>query len=378
MQTIINLDWLSVSFSLDLKASESEDIYLRCPDTWTFDILSGTNTYKNRVIYRNKYGEKMMTCLYFPKSKLIDKRMALVEIANSLLYSHMWEYVLENLQEIFHEGTITGFSRVDFACDFQFYYDENQVEKPSKYLLKSLENQSFAVLGKRDGASFYSYEHNPNGKIQSNIKQLSFGSKSSQLKWKLYNKTREISEQATNNEDYKKYILDCWAQNGFDMKKDTYRLEVACSNFSTLVIARNQDIKNSIKNLSNSYQEIFKSLYHQGFKVVVNTEESNVSRKPRVNFLNLEDPGFSVTKRPSLSRIPVAEAKKVVSFQLKILQDMGEVARCESAKYLWQSVESLVQEFDLYDWLEWKFEGADLQILWECWLENTGRKPATF
>lgn len=374
MQTLVNIDWLSLSYSLELRFNEQEDLFLKCPDSWTIEHFSGTNIYQHRICYYNKFGEKMLTCLYFPKSKIIPKYMALVEVANKCLYSHEWEYIISNLSNIFHDGIITGISRLDLCCDFQKFMDENCLEKSAKNLLKKFESGQFAVLGKREGASFYSYDRSEEGKIVTDVKQLSFGSKTTQIKWKIYNKTREIQENSKTNEDYKKYILENWALNGFDVTKCTYRLECSINQFSSLCIGKNTNNYGGIAQLSQNYEKIFRTLYSENFKVILNEGKINISRSRRINILNLLPTEWQITKRPGISQAPIAEAKKVVSFHLKTLQDMGEVARCESAKYLWESVFSLVQEFGLYDWIEWKFEGADLQLMWECWLENTGKK----
>lgn len=374
MNTVINIDWLSISYSLDLKFYEKEDLYLKCPDSWTIEQFKGTNIYQHRICYYNKYGEKMLTCLYFPKSSIIQKQMALVEIANKCLYSHEWEYIVQNIQNIFHDGIITGISRLDLCCDFQKFIDEDFIERSAKNLLKKFESCQYAVLGKRDGAAFYSYERQENGKIITDVKQLSFGSKTSQIKWKIYNKTREIQENAKNNEDYKKHILENWALNKLDVTKCTYRLECSINQFASLCIGENSNNYGGIAQLSQNYEKIFRTLYSENFKVILNEGKTNISRSRRINILNLLPTEWHISKRATISQIPVAEAKKVVSFQLKILQDMGEVARCESAKYLWDSVFSLVQEFNLFDWVEWKFETPDLETMWENWLERSGKK----
>ena len=84
---VINIDWFSFSVLLALSDEEkAHGISLRCPDGYQMVEYSGTNLYKNRYILYSQYGDKVLTLLTTPHSKIIKPESMFVEVANRWLY----------------------------------------------------------------------------------------------------------------------------------------------------------------------------------------------------------------------------------------------------------------------------------------------------
>lgn len=225
----INIDWLAFSVLLALDDTERhEGIKLYTPEGYTLRKFSGTNIYQNRAILFNEFGDKTLTLLYNPHSKIIAPNSMYVEVANRELYTDL-KPILDLVADI-HDASFQSMSRIDLCGDFA--PTEKQLS-----VIKSLQAGDIYAQGKREGSMFHTYERNQGteGKQIRTPKCMSWGSMNSDVKFKLYNKTKEITETDTQGRQFcnKPYIPAMWRENGLPTNTDIWRLEVSITGASS-------------------------------------------------------------------------------------------------------------------------------------------------
>lgn len=222
MEQVVSCDWFS--FSVLLPYSDNEQLaghaYLRCPNGYTLLEVKGTNIYKRRVLVYTDGGDKILTLLLEPYSKVIKPNSMFVEVANACLYGD-FSWVLDFLTDI-HQFTFQSLSRLDVCCDFNPNVQQLHV-------LDGLHDGSMYVAGKREGSMFYDYVLPSAGGLQRRVARcFSWGSKQSNIKWKLYNKSLELYELDEKGRRWcsKPYIEALWIANDLDVN-NVWRLEVS-------------------------------------------------------------------------------------------------------------------------------------------------------
>lgn len=216
---LVNCDWLSFSVLLLLTPSEVDNgAVLNTPNGYALITQErGTDKYKYRAILYNESGEKVLTLLWHPLSKVINPRSMFVEVANRYLYSPL--DIIPKLLDQIHPYMWQSLSRLDVACDFNPNPEQWQT-------ILSLTNGTMYVTGKREGSKFVDYDRGGQ-RVETIPRQLSWGSKTSDFKVKLYNKTKEIHQPSpTGNGIWctKPYIKDLWTSAGMD-PNNIWRLE---------------------------------------------------------------------------------------------------------------------------------------------------------
>ena len=198
---IICLDWFSFSIHADSSPTA-------LPPQFEEEVLTGTTVFNKRAVYRYR-GAKVLTVLSKPKSSILAGDLCLVEVANRWLYDYA------NLEEIlctmFPTYRVSNMSRIDICADFK-------VDETTMDTIKKLAAGDYYVSGKKLGVVFYEETK------QRDPYCLNFGSVKSDVKWKLYNKSKEIG--ATSIHCSKPWIVAYWKNNGLP-KGGIWRLEVS-------------------------------------------------------------------------------------------------------------------------------------------------------
>lgn len=289
MRKVISLDWLSFSYKLALTYEElaQKSIEWTPIDNYSFEFLSGTKIFEQRLIVRDLKGVKKMTILFTPKSSIIDPTLCLVELANSTLYSDEWKSLFLSVQKM-HAGNYNAPSRIDIACDFDTIGQE---------VAELFNSEEIYVQRKKEGSSFFDFKE-IGGRVCRSIRQFSFGSKTSKLKWKLYNKSLELQES------HKNYIAKSWRDNHLDQTRDIWRLEVSmvrCSSFEILDTYENNLISLSCLVNGESYLRLFPYLYCNNFVVRKNEGRATNKKHPNslYNFLELSSDSYIFSIRQS-------------------------------------------------------------------------------
>lgn len=227
---VVSLDWLAFSVTLTYDYAERTfgHALLRQPDGYVLvECKHGTPQYKRRYYLQTEEGDKVATLLLEPHSAIIDHRDMYVEVANALLYRDGGpQHVLDLIGSI-HEHSFRSLSRIDVACDFQ--PDTHQQD-----VIVGLEAMRYYAQGKREGAQFHDYHLPPaGGELCKVARCLSWGSKQSSLKWKLYNKTLELYTLDSQGHEWcsKPYIPARWAEAGMS-HRGVWRLEASLTGAS--------------------------------------------------------------------------------------------------------------------------------------------------
>lgn len=220
----VNLDWVSYSVRLQEDAPE-----LYCPDGYRLEILPGNNIYRNRWILRSTDGEKIATALWSPYSRVLDAKVATVQIANKWLYDYYGIDFAHGLVMEVWQCTFNAVSRLDFACDF--CASDRQLG-----IIRKLASNAMYLAKKRAGSIFWHERRVGERKIRE-CHCLSWGSKVTEIKLKLYWKSRELGLIGGGDEipeGDKPYIVDEWRKCGHDVLR-VWRIEYSITGSGQLM-----------------------------------------------------------------------------------------------------------------------------------------------
>lgn len=267
---LCSCDWLGLSLRLSGEVKPIEGYIWR--------EYSATNVWNKRRILYTEDGDKVLTLLNEPRSAIIAKNAALLEIENEWLYhgGGYWK-ILDTLRSsVFFE--VIGISRLDLCVDFV-------PTKSQSATIDKLYNGKYYVVGKRNGSNFWSRNKNPklqadwlNREIPHN---QSWGHKTSAIKWKLYYKSKELLDAMGGKFYDKPYIVDMWRINGLDTS-NVWRLEVSLKHLNDYSIYGHQI---TLDWLDNNQLELFCQMYNQRFQIRKNQGHLDRSNDDEVEFL---------------------------------------------------------------------------------------------
>lgn len=250
----LSTDWLALSIRLG-----GDELRTPAHHHWEISEI-GTNVWGKRSILYNEYGEKVLTLLSKPKSTLIDSSMALVEVANEWLYHGIGVKgaLLKLKWAVPYE--VVGLSRLDLAVDFN----------PDKGLARTIKGLAIGALSvgmKQNGSGFWSVNHDDwmpelwrDKRIQHD---MNWGHKESDVKWKLYYKSKELKDAVGGKGWDKPYIVDMWKDAKLD-PFNVWRLEVSVKRCNKLIF--NGEPLN-MQSWREHTVELWNSLYTSRFQV---------------------------------------------------------------------------------------------------------------
>lgn len=316
---LTTLDWLSYSVRLILTPEEvATEPVMACPQGLTLTEYPGTNMFKRRAILYDHNGDKILTLLWHPHSSIIDSHLMLVEVANPLLYDGRYRHLPDLLQAI-HSNTWVSLSRLDMATDFQPTLSQSQV-------IDMIQHGSAYAQGKQEGTMWHHYDIAAKY-VTRTPHQITWGHKTSAIKWKLYNKTKEIFETMGGRTWCNKpYIADYWQRNGFDPRLDTWRLEVSIMGSGQHQWHGHRLAWDTVANLE-SYTALFYDLYATRMKIRLNEGHTNKRYDHEVVFLDIPD-GHETSR---ISRADAGTERTRVTFASTIRTLVKELDRPEIA-----------------------------------------------
>lgn len=280
--TVINIDWLSFSLLMNLTEYEiTHGAELHCPPGYQLQEYSGTNMYKRRHVLYTWEGEKVLTLLSQPHSKIIHPASLFVEVANKYLYQDLQP--IFNLLPHIHSARWQSLSRLDLCGDI------NPTQK-QLYTIEQLAAGAYYVTGKREGAQWHDYNRHEGTetKVERLPRQLSWGSKHSDIKVKLYNKTLEIYEPTPSGALWcnKPYIADNWRANSLDPKR-VWRLEwsiMGAGQYESEGVRLDQDITRPER-----FTKLYWDLTATRFQPRINQGHAAKRYDKTVDFLDIPD-----------------------------------------------------------------------------------------
>lgn len=258
----VNCDWLQ--YSVHLKEPEPEII---CPDGYRLEICQGNNIFEHRAILFDGRGAKYMTLLWKPYSKVLPANLMTVQLANEYLYLDggagvLWSF--EDLQKIV-ECTFNAVGRVDICCDFEGY------EKRTEFV-NHLNSGNYYAQHKTEGSTWWHEIGTAETASRKQLHCLTWGSQKSEIKVKLYHKSREQGV-LTGEDAEKPWIIRQWKLNEMDIH-NVWRLEFSLSGAGQLRY-KNQPL--TLQNIADDewLLNVFCELYHNRFITRINQGRRN-------------------------------------------------------------------------------------------------------
>lgn len=313
---IINLDWVAFSVLLIPSPQEKDAHQFQLNDisSYGFKVVEyvGTNIYARRAIVYAEDGQKLLTLLFQPHSRIINYQSCLVEVANPLLYARYLQFdskwyggllwVPEVLQAL-HPYTFQCLSRIDLAADFPLTSDRASI-------VRQLSTDVIYIQRYTEGVSFHNYETVKGAKVRRVPRQLSWGSKNSNIKWKLYNKSLEVFEYEKVGDKVvchcnKQYIVDKWIESEWDIH-NVWRLEVSICPMEKYKF-HGRTLK--FHDLANWFTmvDLYTCLYQTKFVCRMNEGHVDRSNDKRVYLLGNLGITDKLQIRESVTSIPVVE-----------------------------------------------------------------------
>ena len=275
------IDWLGLSLRLN---SDPIDIA-----GYQWREYTPTNVWGKRRVLWTDDGDRVLTLLSEPRSRIISSNAALLEVENEWLYHGLGpDGILDVLlRSCFFE--ILGISRLDLAVDFVPTEFQAQV-------IEGLASGEYYIGGKQNGSGFWSVPHNEKLNAAWNGRRIphstSWGHKTSAIKWKLYYKTKELLDAGGGQFMEKPYIVDHWRMNEFDIS-NVWRLEVSMHHLNDYKIYGN---KIDLQELVDHRVDLFLSMYNSRFQVRKNEGHKDKSNDTAITFLGLPDNRRNVTR----------------------------------------------------------------------------------
>lgn len=365
-----NIDWLS--FSVKTKESNPE---IMCPDGYRLELLPGNNIFANRFIMRDLAGNKLITCLWNPYSKVLDQRLMTCQVANSQLYIDGGINRCFALLQQCVDCSFNAVSRVDICLDF--------VASDRDYkIIRKLSSGAMYVERKREGSQFWHETTIQKGSKSLKVRQvhcLSWGSKTTEIKCKLYYKSREqgllsVPKNGTPIAPEKPYIVDEWISNKMDTKR-VWRLEFSLCGAGQLIwdgkVITLEDVSSPYW-----YCRVFAGLYRTRFVVRKNQGRRTLKHNDDdiVSFLDLPFDRLPLewityAKRDPLT--PDGEVLKIIRHL--ILQTDSDVIRAnpQYLESLYDLCNTMCQQSHAYPYVQ-RLLGKSLRDYFNDIVENSG------
>ena len=287
---MLSIDWLQ--FSVRMNEAEPE---LMCPDGYRLDIVQGNNIFRYRALLFDRLGRKTLTLLWSPYSSRISKFIMTVQVSNECLYNDTIPYVMEILNEIV-ECEFNSMGRIDLCCDWEV--NDNDLDTIWK-----LDNHVYYCQGKAEGSNWW---HAGKREGVSTIFPhcLSWGKPSSEIKVKIYNKSREqnVDTFSRMKKEAKKrvpppekpYIVDAWRDLGMNIEK-IWRCEFSMKGAGQL---RWNEKSITLEDLSNGnwWADVFMNLKNNRLVIRKDTGGRNGhhNEDPIIDFLPMPREGVKL------------------------------------------------------------------------------------
>lgn len=348
----LSTDWLGISIRL------GGDVE-RTPANHRWEVYEGgTNVWQNRRCLFNERGEKVLTLLSSPKSTLIDPSTALVEIANEWLYHGLGVRAILTKLRWCVPYEITGISRLDLACDFT--PNARQIRQ-----IIGLGKGALEISGKKNGCDFWSVNNEdwvPEVWKGKHIRhQMSWGHKESDVKWKLYYKSKELRDAMGGVAFDKPYIVDLWRECGLDIF-NVWRLEVSVKHCNKLLF---DGAPLGLQQWGDNTLAIFQSLYTSRFIVSTAGNAAKGRRAQHIPFLKVD-----TVRRVQCRQY---DGERTSSARIALLRNLVRSTEQDEVKYDRPTLDDVVATVGGIvhrDHLERYFEGM-VGIPFDTWREQT-------
>lgn len=252
----VNLDWLQ--YSVHLREPEPE---LLCPEGYRIEICQGNNIFEHRALVFDSRGAKYLTLLWKPYSKVLPSNLMTVQVANEYLYLMSGlgvEWSFRDVQQIV-DCTFNAIGRIDICVDWEGSRERDE-------FLRHLNSGHYYAQHKSEGSNWW-HEVEKDGFKGKQLHCLTWGSQKSEIKVKVYHKSREQG-LVGGNEPEKPWIVREWIANEMDIR-NVWRLEFSLSGAGQLRY-KGQPI--TLENVASEHwcMNVLCELYHNRFVTRIN------------------------------------------------------------------------------------------------------------
>ena len=260
----MQIDWLSINYNGILCKS----ILFTAKET------SKRSKYFNKITEYLAGSEIFCTVASEPFSSILEKDLVQIKISNRFLYQKgLVSSIKMFLSE--HDLKFKGFSRIDIAYDFNYFFDA----LPPQNFIYNFLSEEYQRAGRGTWHS--------SGKHQESLvyEYLGFGSRYSDIRAYLYNKSTEMREVVN-----KPYIKEQWLKNGLDCSQDVWRLEFSLKGdvFKIIDTRTGEEIKHELDIIEN-YDFIYNFFTALIEKYWDFSYRNSINRKSRANKIKLFD-----------------------------------------------------------------------------------------
>lgn len=216
----VNIDWLEVYVLEDNKRTPCNADYFRSQGYFVTERLYGTRQYKEMFTIQDKYGEPMLEIRRNPfagESEFsgLDVRSSHIRFVNRYCYfDHAVRIMAEFL--IKHDYEFQRIYRIDVCYDFRaFDFGDDPERFVRRYTEKKFSkvNQTKVKVFGDDGWTNIKWE------------SISWGSRTSMVGTKMYNKTKELEASGFNKPWIVQQWFDCGLIDRFTDLPDVWRIE---------------------------------------------------------------------------------------------------------------------------------------------------------
>lgn len=206
----VNCDWLQ--YSVHTKEIDPE---IQCPDGYRIELCQGNNIFQYRALVFDDEGRKFLTLLWHPYSKVLVQNLMTVQVANEFLYMPARDGILKSYELVKEivECTFNAIGRLDICTDFE------GSEAVTSFLMH-LNSHHYYTQAKSEGSTWW----HEDGRGKKVIHCLTWGSQKSEIKVKIYHKSREIGLLSEDGESEKPWISAQWKEIGMNIH-NVWRLE---------------------------------------------------------------------------------------------------------------------------------------------------------
>lgn len=220
---VVNVDWLQVFCHDGNRGPLNVEYYGR--SAYEFKLLPhGSRHFKEIWEVLDSDGDKYAVIQRIPHSSIISADGCIIQLCNRELYRSNFasEFIVFLASHNFKYKSI---SRLDICFDSNYLYKKRKHSS----LIKDM--MSGVILKNNQAKVAWNFQAIANVGKPMECNSCSFGSKSSPVSTKMYNKTLEMKEQKN-----KPYIVESWVYNGLNIDLDVWRIEISIKADATTTI----------------------------------------------------------------------------------------------------------------------------------------------
>lgn len=322
----INVDWLQV-FCHDDNVFDLDGIYNRKGDFQFIKQEFSSRHFKEIWHVVDCDGDDYAVVQRKPCSSILSGDAAIIQLCNRELYRPMMasRFVIFLKEHGFRYKSI---SRLDLCYDCNNL--ANGMSFPS--FIKGIMASKF--LKNNQSKVKWHFDSMANVGKPMECNSASFGSRSSAVSVKMYNKTMELKEVKN-----KPYIVECWRYNGLDVDKDVWRIEFSIkSEAATAVKTMSGEIFKLNLSLLEFQEQVESVFFGYAGKYFDFKKNDGTKNKSRMQSL----PIFPDVRKPTIRPIRITDctdssrADKIFLKKLHSLFD--ELKNCDltTERALWE------------------------------------------